>query len=213
MGAFADQLLVLAILINFAALGTSRLVLAVRVIGFQGVVLGVLPALIHPFSWHIAAIVALTVCAKGIIIPWLITNAIHKAEVKRELEPFVGYIPTLVLGALCTALAFVFAKHLPMAPEHQGMLFVPASIATLMSGFLVLTTRRKTISQVLGYLLMENGIFIFGLLLAEAMPAMVEAGAILDLLVGIFVMAIVINQINRADPTSDSASPTILRED
>jgi hydrogenase-4 component E len=213
MGGIADQFLVLALLINFVALGTSRLGLAVRVIAVQGVVLGLLPALIHPFSWHIVAIVVLMLCVKGGLIPWLISNAIHKAEIKREVEPFIGYIPTLVLGAVCTALAFIFAKHLPMAPEHQGMLFVPASIATLMSGFLVLTTRRKAISQVLGYLLMENGIFIFGLLLAEAMPTMVEAGAVLDLLVGIFVMGIVLNHINREFSSLDTTRLTILKEE
>src|ERR1019366_8460629 len=127
------------------------------------------------------------ILAKGILIPLLINSAIRKAKVKRELEPHIGFISSLVLGALCTALAFIFAGHLPLPKEHQGHLLVPVSIATVMSGFLVLTTRRKAIFQVIGYLLMENGIFIFGLLLADAMPTIVEAAATLDLLVGIFV--------------------------
>jgi hydrogenase-4 component E len=61
----------------------------------------------------------------------------------------------------------------------------------------MLITRRKAITQALGYLLFENGIFIFGVLLAQAMPLMVEAGVLLDLLVAVFVMGIVVNQINR----------------
>jgi len=213
MGSLADQFLVLALLINFIVLGTSRLGFAVRAVAIQGVVLGLLPALIHPFTWHIVFIVVLMLSVKGILIPWLITNAIRKAEIKREVEPFIGYIPTLVLGAVCTALAFIFAKRLPMAVEHQGLLFVPASIATLMTGFLVLTTRRKAISQVIGYLLMENGIFIFGLLLAEAMPVMVEAGAVLDLLVAIFVMGIIMNHISREFSTLDTSRLTMLKEE
>lgn len=100
-----------------------------------------------------------------------------------------------------------------MLPEHQNYMFVPASIATLMSGFLVLTTRRKAISQVIGYLILENGIFIFGLLLAEAMPIMVEAGALLDLLVGTFVMGIVINQISREFSSLDTSRLTSLKEE
>jgi hydrogenase-4 component E len=82
-----------------------------------------------------------------------------------------------------------------------------------MTGFLVLTTRRKAISQVIGYLIMENGIFIFGLLLAEAMPIMVEAGALLDLLVGTFVMGIVINQISREFSSLDTSLLTSLKEE
>lgn len=213
MNSLADQLLVLCLLLNFAVLGTSRLAFSVRAVALQGVVLGVLPALIHPFSWHLVLIVVSIMLAKGALIPVLIMRAIRKAEIQREFEPFIGYIPSLVLGALFTALAFIFAARLPLAPEHEGLLFVPASIATLMCGFLVLMGRRKAISQVIGYLLMENGIFIFGLLLADAMPVMVEAGALLDLLVGVFVMGIVINHISREFSTIDTSRLSALREE
>jgi hydrogenase-4 component E len=213
MNSLADQLLVLCLLLNFAVLGTSRLAFSVRAVALQGVILGVLPALIHPFSWHLVLIVVSIILAKGALIPILIMRAIRKAEIQREFEPFIGYIPSLVLGALFTSLAFIFAARLPLAPEHEGLLFVPASIATLMCGFLVLMGRRKAISQVIGYLLMENGIFVFGLLLAGAMPLMVEAGALLDLLVGVFVMGIVINHISREFSTLDTSRLSALRED
>ena len=213
MNSLADQLLVLCLLLNFAVLGTSRLAFSVRAVALQGVVLGVLPALVHPFSWHLVLIVVSIMLAKGALIPMLIMRAIRKAEIEREFQPFIGYIPSLVLGALFTSLAFIFAERLPLAPEHEGLLFVPASIATLMCGFLVLMGRRKAISQVIGYLLMENGIFIFGLLLADAMPLMVEAGALLDLLVGIFVMGIVINHISREFSTLDTSRLSALREE
>jgi hydrogenase-4 component E len=213
MNALADQLLVMSILVNFIVLGTSRLGFSVRAVAVQGVVLGVLPALIHPFSWHLVGIVTGMLLAKGIVIPWMIMNAIRQAEIKREIEPFIGFIPSLVLGALFTALAFVFAAKLPLAPQHEGLLFVPASMATIMCGFLVLIARRKAISQVIGYLVMENGIFIFGLLLADAMPLMVETGALLDLLVGIFVMGIVINHISREFSSLDTSRLTALREE
>ena len=61
----------------------------------------------------------------------------------------------------------------------------------------MLTTRRKAIMQVLGFLLLENGILLFGLLLLEAMPFLVEAGVLLDLFTGVFVMGIIIHHINR----------------
>ncbi len=213
MNSLADQFLVLCLLINFAVLGTSRLNFSVRAVAVQGVLLGILPALVHPFSWHLAFIVVSIILVKGALIPLLIIRAIKRAEIAREFQPFVGYIPSLVLGALFTSLAFVFAAQLPLAPEHEGLLVVPAAIATLMCGFLILMGRRKAISQVIGYLLMENGIFLFGLLLADAMPVMVEAGALLDLLVGIFVMGIVINHISREFSSIDTSRLSALREE
>jgi hydrogenase-4 component E len=213
MSSFADQLLVLVMLINLVMLGSSRLIFSIRAVAIQGVIIGILPALIHPFSGHLAAITFGTILAKGVIIPYLITDAVQKAHIRREVEPFIGYVPTLLIGAVFTAMAFVFAEQLPLAPEHRDLLFVPASIATLLTGFLVLTTRRKAISQVIGYLLLENGIFVFGLLLTEAMPVMVEAGALLDLLVGIFVMGIVINHISREFSSIDTSRLRTLKEE
>lgn len=213
MSALADQLLVLVMLINLVMLGSSRLVFSIRAVAAQGVILGILPGLIHPFSGHLAAITAGIILSKGLLIPYFIGDAVRKAQIKREVEPFLGYVPTLILGAVFTALAFVFAEKLPLAPEHRDLLFVPASIATLLTGFLILTTRRKAISQVIGYLVMENGIFVFGLLLTEAMPVMVEAGALLDLLVGIFVMGIVINHISREFSSIDTSRLSALKEE
>jgi hydrogenase-4 component E len=65
---------------------------------------------------------------------------------------------------------------------------------------------------VLGYLMLENGIFIFGVLLSEAMPLMVEAGVLLDLLVGVFIMGIVMNQINREFSTLNTERLSALKE-
>lgn len=212
MNSIADQLLVLVMLINFLLLGSSRMNVSIRAVAFQGVVLGILPLLIHTPSWHLFAISAGITIAKGIVIPWLLLGAMQKVQIKREIEPYIGYVPTLLIGAVTTAMAFVFAAKLPLAPEHQGLLIIPSSIATIIAGFLILTTRRKAISQVTGYLVLENGIFIFGLLLTEAMPIMVEAGVLLDLIVGIFVMGIIINHISREFSSIDTSRLTVLKE-
>jgi hydrogenase-4 component E len=89
---------------------------------------------------------------------------------------------------------------------------VPASLATVFTGFLILTTRRNALTQVLGYLVLENGIFIFGLLLVEAMPLLVELGVLLDLFVGVFVMGIIIHHVNRVFSTTAASQLSALRE-
>ncbi len=121
----------------------------------------------------------------------------REANIQHEVQPVVGFIASLVLGAVGTGLAFVSASTLPLADEHTNALVVPASLSTVLTGFLMLTTRRKAIMQVVGYLILENGIFLFGLLLVEAMPFLVEIGVLLDLFTGVFVMGIIIHHINR----------------
>ena len=136
-----------------------------------------------------------------------------RTAIRREIEPFVGFTTSLILGALATGVSLVFSRVAAAARRSTaGALIVPASFATVLTGFLVLTTRRKAITQVVGYLVLENGIFIFGLMLLEAMPFLVEIGVLLDLFVGVFVMGIIINHISREFASLDTEHLTSLRE-
>jgi hydrogenase-4 component E len=208
----ANLILLIVILINFFTLGSARLVACIRAVALQGALLALLPLATHGLSGHTLLLGAGALCFKGIFIPWLLLRAIREVRIRREVEPYIGFVPTLVLGALGTAGAFIFADFLPLAAEHHGGLFVPTALATMFSGFLLLITRRKAITQVLGYLMLENGIFIFAILLSAAIPLMVEAGILLDLLVGVFVMGIVLNQISREFSTLNTERLTALKE-
>jgi len=79
-------------------------------------------------------------------------------------------------------------------------------------GFILLTTRVKALSQVLGYLVLENGIYLFSLLLVEAIPLVVEMGMLLDLFVTIFIISIITNHINRAFSSLDTRKLATLKE-
>jgi len=85
-------------------------------------------------------------------------------------------------------------------------------LATVLAGFLLLVTRREALGQVLGYIVMENGIFIFGLLLIETLPLLVEFGVVLDLFVGVFVMGIIVNHVSRVFPEASSEHLNTLKE-
>ena len=208
-----DPLLVLVLLLNFLVLGTSRLRAAITGSAAQGIVLGALTLVVHRrIGLEVALIAGGAILVKGFLIPTLLSRAMREAAIRREIEPLIGYVPTLLLGAVGTGLSFIFAHTLPLAPEHVGSLLVPASLATVLTGFLLLTTRRKAITQVVGYLILENGIFIMGLTLLEAMPFLVEIGVLLDLFVGIFVMGIIINHISREFSSLDTARLSALKE-
>lgn len=211
MPPIADSILILLLLTNFFILGTANLRSAIRGVALQGLLLGVLPLFVESqLTLRLVAIVVATAAIKGAVIPGLLLKALRDVHIRHEVEPYLGFVPTLFLCAIGTALALLFADLLPLTSADRAGLFVPTSLATLFSGFLGLTTRRKAISQVTGYLVLENGIYVFGLLLYQSM--IVEVGILLDLLVGIFVMGIVLNHIQREFSSLDTERLSRLRE-
>src|SRR6266478_5400718 len=209
----ADPLLVVLLLVNFFMLGTSRLRALINGSAAQGVLLALLVVAVHGEVTLQAALIALaTIALKSIVIPSMLTRALRGAAIHREIEPVIGFVPSLLLGGLGTGLSVVFARTLPLAPEHVGSLLVPASLATAFTGFLLLATRRKAITQVVGYLALENGVFVMGLTLVEAMPLLVETGVLLDLVVAIFVMGIIIEHISREFSSIDTTRLSSLKE-
>jgi hydrogenase-4 component E len=91
-------------------------------------------------------------------------------------------------------------------------LLVPGAAASVLTGFVLLVGRVKAIAQVCGYLVMENGIYLFGLLLIQSTPLLVESGILLDLVVGVFVTGIIVDRIQRAFDSLDTRKLTVLRE-
>jgi hydrogenase-4 component E len=208
-----NTLLVIVLMLNLFALGTSRIVSVIRTVALQGALLGLLPLLLHErFSLTITLTVLTTIALKGVVIPSMMNRALRDVQIKREVEPLIGLQPSVILGALGTVFALLYADQLPLAKEHAGSLLVPTAIATVIVGFILLTTRFKALTQVMGYLVLENGIFIFGLLLVEAMPLVVEMGVLLDLFVAIFVICIIVNQINQAFASLDTRRLVSLKE-
>ncbi len=212
--ATVPALLVVVLALNFFVLGTSRLRSIVSASALQGVALGVLALLVHQhLSWD-AVLVAIGAAAiKGLLIPGMLLKAMRDSSMKREVEPLIGYVASLMLGAVATGVSLVFAQTLPLAPEHQGSLLIPSALSTVLAGFIVLTTRRKAITQVVGYLMLENGIYIMGLTLLQAIPFLIEVGVLLDLFVAIFVMGIIINKISREFSSMDTARLSALKEE
>jgi len=208
----AQIVLLLVVLSDLAVLGTSRLSSCIRGIAAQGLLLGLLPLLIAPqLSVHAVGLALGTVIVKAVVLPWFLAWAIREAAVRREIEPLVGFIASQLLGALAVALAFAIASRLPLPAMPQPLL-VPVSLATLIIGFIVLTTRRKALVQVVGYLILENGIYLFGLTQTESVPFLIELGVLLDVFVGVFIMGIVVFHINREFDSLDSTRLTELTD-
>ena len=213
MSGTVNLLIGIAMGLNLMALGSSRLPSVIRAVAVQGVVLGLIPLLLNQgFEWMVILMAVGTVFLKGFVIPHLLRRAMRAANIDREIDPIVGYVPSLLLGAAGAIVAVAVTYRLPLLPEHSHTLLVPGSLATIFTGFILLICRVKAISQVCGYLILENGIYLFGLLLVRSTPFLVESGILLDLAVGVFVIGIIVDRIQREFDSLDTRKLTKLRE-
>jgi len=212
MTAFAELALFLVVLTDFAVLATSRLSACIRAIALQGLLLGALPLLVHgTFSVHLLALAIGTAAIKAGVLPTFLRWAIREASVRREVEPLIGYMTSMIFGATALAVAFGIANVLPLRLVKTDLL-IPVALVTVMIGLIVLITRTKAVTQVVGYLMLENGIYLFGLTQSERVPFLVEVGVLLDVFVGVFIMGIVVFHINREFDSISAARLTELRD-
>jgi hydrogenase-4 component E len=209
-----NSLVIVVILLNFLALGSSQIGIVIRISAIQGIVLGLMPLLLMESMGEIHMIfLGLAIMAiKGALIPSLLFKAMRDVKIRREVEPLLGFIPSMFLGALGTILGLVYSNHLPLLPIHKEYLILPGSFSAILTGFIMLITRHKAITQVVGFLILENGIFVFALLLLDTMPFLAEIGVLLDVFVCIFVLGIIMNHIQKAFSSLDSNKLTSLKE-
>jgi hydrogenase-4 component E len=204
-------LLLLVVLTDFAVLGSSRLSACIRSIAVQGAILGLLPLVVEGVpTTHAYALAIGTVVVKALVLPGFLRWAIRETAIRREVEPLVGPMASMLLGAVALGSAFAIASTLPAVAADN--LVVPVALVTVMIGLVVLITRSKAVIQVVGYMMLENGVYLFGLTLARRVPFLVEVGVLLDVFVGVFIMGIVVFHINREFDSISAANLTELRE-
>ncbi len=212
MHTLAELVIVFVILLDLALAVTGSLSTCIRLVAAQGVVAGLLPLLAGGhFQPRAALFAGAIVTLKGAVFPWLLLRARDKSGAGRDVEPLITY-PASVLLCLGAFIASSWlGSRLPL-PATGVAWIVPASLATIFAGFLLITTRTKAITQVLGYLVIENGIYIFGLALFVEQPLMVELAILLDVFVAVFVMGIAIFHISREFDHIDTAELSELSD-
>lgn len=209
-----DWLLIGALLTAFAILGSARLGHCIRVVALQGGLLSLL-SLSAGGSFsdpHRLFLGAASFIIKTIVIPILLARSLGKAKIKQEVEPTISPHLSLLGGGVLLVVAFLSAKAFPLPTEPFPALIIPAALTIIFIGFFLLVSRTKALTQVIGFLVLENGIFLFGMTLIGEFPLTVELGVFLDLLVGVFVMGIMIYHINKTFDHIDTRALALLKD-
>lgn len=218
MDPWISNAVVAVVLLSFWILASSRLISCLRAVAAQGAVLAVLPLLLLAGEGHVETagrallLAGASLVLKAVLMPALLWRAIRTAAIRREVEPLIPFGPGLLLAAVLTGLSFAAASRLalPVGPELR---ILPAGgLSVLLLGLLVLVGRTKAVSQVVGYLMVENGVYLFGLLLHRQMPTLVEAGILLDVFAGVFIMGIFAYRIQRTFDHMDTHNLAALKD-
>ena len=139
-------------------------------------------------------------------------RAVREANVRHEVDPLVGFTTSLLVGIGLWGAAMYIASRLPLSGLSVTPLLVPVAVFTVLCGLWLIVSRNTAVMQVIGYLALENGIYVFGWALAIEEPLLVEMGVLLDVFVAVFVMGITMNHLSREFDTVETDELASLKD-
>lgn len=190
----------------------NRLFTYINILMVQGVILfGVACIQLHEMNWgNLAFILLETIIFKTFAIPVFLKNIIRKNGITREAEPFVSNFVSLAVITMLIVGSFLGASTINMG--DLDIVFFVVAVSTVFVGLFIIISRKKLITHVMAYLVMENGIFILSLAVGNEMPVLVNSGILLDIFVSILVLGIFVNKIGDVFKESDVEQLNQLRD-
>ncbi len=169
----------------------------VRLLSVQGVALAVLVAVIGIDSRapELFGVALLVLVLKGVVLPTVLNRVSASSGPGRVEAPMINTTSSLISVALLATLAYLVSQPLKTAGSAPAVAAVPVGIALVLFGFLVLASQRHAVSQLVGFLMLDNGIAAVAFLIAGGVPLVVELGASLDLLLVVLVLQVLTGRI------------------
>lgn len=203
MTTFANALASAAVIVTVGAivvLWRHRLRSIVAALAVQGVALAAIAALLgaHEHDRGLLAVALLVLVVKAVVIPGLLARVVAATPGARESDPLVNVPASLVVAGLLTLCAFVAARPIVTLVGGPTGRLVPLGLATVLIGFFAMVARRRALSQVVGLLLVDNGIALVAFLVTSGVPVIVELGSSLDVLFGVVVLRLLLARLTAA---------------
>ena len=201
------------LVVSLAVLATPQLLPCVRYYAMHSFLLASITALVACTNHveHLLIPAGLTVILKTIVIPRIFSGMIRRIGIRREVESYINIPFSLLLSVGLVFLSFYVTGNLKVLSGVLSREFAPIAISTMLLGMLMMTTRKKAVTQVLGLLLMENGIFLMAITMTFGMPLLVELGIFFDVLVAVLIMGIFVFKIRSAFEGIDVDNMTVLK--
>jgi hydrogenase-4 component E len=183
-----------------------ELAVVIRVFAVQGVALAGLVAVLalEEASAELGAVAVGVLVLRGGLLPYLLHRALTAAgPERREIRPVVNVSASLLVAAALTLLALAVSQPLVALAPSPATTAIPVGVAVVLIGFFVLVTRRRALSQLIGFLLMDNGITAVGFLTTAGVGPVVELGVSLDVLLAVLVLGVLTGRMREAFGDTD----------
>jgi hydrogenase-4 component E len=210
-----NALAALLLLISFAMLSQRRIVTLVKLLAVQGALLCIATILLawRTGAGHLYFSAGLTLALKVIFLPWLLHRLIRRLGVYWDTEPLLNTTGTMLIGVLVVVFSFGLAQPISALASTATRNAIGIAVAVVLIAFMTMITRRKAMSQVVGFLSMENGLFFGAMSATYGMPMIVELGVALDVLVAMLVLGVFFFQIREQFDSLDLSHLESLKED
>ncbi|MEU9018602.1 hypothetical protein [Actinomadura sp. NPDC048394] len=190
----------------------------VRLFALQGAALGALVLVlgVHEGDAEVIGLAVGIGLLRAVLLPWLLRRALAASGgaggANRETEPLVNVAASLVVAALLALLAYAVTRPVVALDPSPAVHAVPVALTVVLIGFFALVTRRRALSQVVGFLLMDNGITAVAFLTTSGVPLIVEGGVSLDVLLAVLVLQLLTARIRAAFGDTDLDDLRELRD-
>jgi hydrogenase-4 component E len=199
---------------SFAALWLRRLLTVTRVISVQGFALAAVAAVIgiYEHEGELVAVSVMVAVLRGAVLPWLIRRSLHNGDEHREVESLINVPASLLAAALLTLIAYTATRSVVALEETPQVRAMPLGVAVVLIGMLLIVTRRKAVLQIVGVLMLDNGIALVMFLGTSGVPLAVELGVASDVLLAMFILQVLTTRIRTAFGATDLDQLRELRD-
>lgn len=214
-GQLINFLAALLLLIAFAMLSQRRILSLIYLFAWQGFVLALSTTVVAYTTdqHHLYYSAVLTLMLKAFLLPWLLHRLIIQLNIRWDVETLINIPATMLVGIALVILAFNLAAPITQLASTITRNALGIAMASVLLSFLMMITRRKAVTMVVGFLAMENGLFFAATSATYGMPMVVELGIALDVLVGTFIFGIFFFQIRETFDSLDTKHLEKLKED
>ncbi|OGI19992.1 MAG: hypothetical protein A2287_01375 [Candidatus Melainabacteria bacterium RIFOXYA12_FULL_32_12] len=178
---------------------TSRIKALINMLSIQGIILFLLILFIGKekiLHFNFIFLLIETLLIKAIIIPIFLKRVSVKNNIFRDTEPYIPNFYSLVISSIILFAGFIVSSSHHQLFANITTLYFGVSISTILISLLFITTKKKILTHVIGYTMMENGIFLLSLSVAKEMPMIVNMGVLLDVFIAIFILGMLVDKIN-----------------
>jgi len=204
-------LIIFIISILYVAIA-NRIITYVRVLALQGFILfGVTFLQLQEIqTWNLVLILLETIVFKALAVPIFLGYLIKRNKITRESEPYLPHFISLIIVTMIVVITVLLANSIQ--DTHLDKIFFIVSLSTLFTGLYFIASRKKIITHVMGYLMIENGVFVLSLAVGNEMPNLVNLGIMLDVFASVLILGIFLNKIGDVFKNADVDQLTNLKD-